>query len=93
MYKKSKYSVEQNQQWSVAAMCVLSDATEALTGDQIRQSDLTLVNVTPQKMSRILGELVENGFVMKTKGKDGKMRYKSVDVLVQQDYNLSTMVC
>ena len=92
-YTKPRYSVEQTQRWSVAAMVVLSESKEAMSCDQIRQSDLELVGVTPQKLSRILTELVENGFVMKTKGKDGRMRYKSVGVLIEQNYDLDKIVC
>lgn len=73
-------------------MIVLSDAQEAMTCDQIRQSDLELVGVTPQKMARILSGLVERGLVVKTKGKDGRMRYKSVGVIIEQGYNLNEMV-
>ena len=91
-YMKPKYTEQQNQSWAVAAMIVLSEAQEAMTCDQIRQSDLELVEVTPQKMSRILGELIERGLIVKTKGKDGRMRYKSVGVIIEQGYNLNEMV-
>ena len=91
-YTKSKYTKQQNQNWTVAAMIVLSDAQEAMTCDQIRQSDLELVGVTPQKMARILSGLVERGLVVKTKGKDGRMRYKSVGVIIEQGYNLNEIV-
>ena len=91
-YTKSKYTEQQNQSWPVAAMIVLSEAQEAMTCDQIRQSDLELVGVTPQKMARILSGLVERGLVVKTKGKDGRMRYKSVGVILEQGYNLNEMV-
>lgn len=92
-YTKSKYTTEQNQRWSVAAMIVLSNSQEAISCDEIRRSDLELVEVTPQKMARILNELVEAGFVMKTKGKDGRMRYKSVGVMIEQGYNTKEVVC
>lgn len=91
-YKKSKYTEKQNQSWTVAAMVVLSESQEAMTCDQIRQSDLCLVEVTPQKMARILSELAERGLIVKTKGKDGRMRYKSVGVIIEQGYNLNEMV-
>ena len=91
-YTKSKYTEQQNQSWTVAAMIVLSEAQEAMTCAQIRQSDLELVGVTPQKMSRILSGLVERGLIVKTKGKDGRMRYKSVGVIIEQGYNLNEIV-
>lgn len=91
-YTKSKYSAAQTMQWRVAAMCVLDDATEALTCEEIRTRDLALVDVTPQKMARILNELVEGGFAAKTKGKDGRMRYKSIGVLIDQGYDIDSLV-
>ena len=91
-YKKSKYTEKQNQSWTVAAMVVLSESQEAMTCDQIRKSDLCLVEVTPQKMARILSELAERGLIVKTKGRDGRMRYKSVGVIIEQGYNLNEMV-
>ena len=43
-------------------------------------------------MARILSELAERGLIVKTKGKDGRMRYKSVGVIIEQGYNLNEMV-
>lgn len=91
-FSKTKYSPERTQEISVAAMLVLDEAEEALTGEQIRQSDLTLTNVTTQKLARVLGELAEKGFIKKTKGRDGKMRYKSIEVLMRQGYDINAMV-
>lgn len=91
-YTKSKYSTVQTQHWTVAAMVILSESKESMTCEQIRQSDLELINVTPQKMSRILSDLVDRGLVLKSKGKDGRMRYKSVGVLLEQGYEVEKMV-
>lgn len=92
MYTKSKYSPAQTQMWTVAAMVVLNDSREAMTCDQIRQGDMCLVDLTPQKLARILSDLVNAGFVARTKGKDGRMKYKSVGVLIEEGYELSKMV-
>ena len=94
-YQKTtpKYTAAQTQEWSVRAMVVLSESQKPLSCDEIRQSDLCLVGVTPQKMARILTELVESGFVVKTKSKSkGVMLYMSVGVLIEQGYNLEEMV-
>lgn len=91
-YTKSKYSAAQTQQWAVAAMCVLEDAENAMSCDEIKRSDFALLDVTPQKMARVLNDLVEAGFIVKTKGKDGRMRYKSVGKLIEQGYNPETLV-
>lgn len=89
-YKRtsSKYSQEQNSEFAVRAMTVLNENEEALTIDQIRNSDLMLLNVTPQKMAKVLNEMVESGFVQKTKNKSGKMIYKSVAAMVSQGYEV-----
>lgn len=92
-YTKSRYTAEQNHRWTVEAMVVLSEAKEAMTCEQIRMADLDLLNVTPQKMSRILNDLVEGGFVMKTKAKSGLMKYKSVSVMLEQGYNPTEVIC
>jgi hypothetical protein len=76
-FVKSKYSKEFNSELRVRALGVLSDAERALTIQEICGSDLTLVNQTPQKMARILNELVEAGFA--TKGKrDNKVTYRTI---------------
>lgn len=91
-FTRSKYTPAHNQELAVAAMVVLADSKEALTCDQIKQGDLILAEVTPQKMARVLNELVEAGFVVKTKGRSGRMVYKSVGVLLDQGYDLNQMV-
>lgn len=79
-YKKtSKYSVEQTQSISVAAFGVLAEAQRALTIPEIQGRDLSLTGQTPQKLSRVLNELVEAGFVIKGFDKEqGRVNYKIV---------------
>ena len=74
-FVKSKYSKEFNSELRVRAMSVLSDAGESLTIPEICQSDLTLTYQTPQKMARVLSELVEDGFVARD-NKNGRVAYK-----------------
>lgn len=79
-YKKtSKYSVEQTQSISVAVFGVLAEAQRALTIPEIQGRDLSLVNQTSQKLSRVLNELVEAGFISKGFDKErGRVNYKIV---------------
>lgn len=92
MSYRSKYTTEQTQQWTVEAMVTLAESREAMTNEQIRSSNLTLAKLTPQKMTRILSDLTERGLVLRSKGKDGLMKYKSVGVLLEQGYDLNKMV-
>ena len=76
-FVKSKYSNEFNSELRVRALSVLANAERALTIQEICNSDLTLVNQTPQKMARVLNELVEAGFAIKGK-RDNKVTYKAI---------------
>lgn len=78
MYKRSKYSKEQTQVMKVAIIEALTNppTEEFLSFDDIRARSFELKGATTQKMSRILSEMAEVGFV--TKGsKDKKVAYKA----------------
>ena len=93
-YVKSKYSKEFSSELRVRALSVLADSPTAMTIDEICHSDPSLVGVTTQKMARSLNELVEAGFVMKTKSKaKNKMVYAAVSQLEEQGYDISKVVC
>ncbi len=92
MYKKSKYTPAQNQEWMMVAYNVLCESSESMTNEEIRHTDLSLTYVTQQKMSRLLNQLVEDGYILKSKGRDGRTRYKAVEVLVSQGYDIDSMV-
>lgn len=93
-YVKSKYSKEFTSELRVKALCVLADSPTPLTIEDICRADSTLVGVTPQKMARSLNELVEAGFVMKTKSKaKNRMVYAAVSQLEAQGYDISKVVC
>ena len=76
-FVKSKYSNEFNSELRVRALGVLADAERALTIQEICNSDLTLINQTPQKMARVLNELVEAGFATKNKV-NNRVAYKTI---------------
>ena len=93
-YVKSKYSKEFTSELRVKALCVLADSPTPMTIDEICHADTTLVGITTQKMARSLNELVEAGFVMKTKSKTkNKMVYAAVSQLEEQGYDITKVVC
>ena len=93
-YVKSKYSPEFSSELRVRALSVLADSSIPMTIDEICSSDTTLVGVTTQKMARSLNELVEAGFVMKTRSKArNKMVYAAVSQLEAQGYDITKVVC
>ena len=63
------------------ALGVLDDAERALTIQEICNSDLTLVNQTPQKMARALNELVEAGFAIKGKV-NNRVTYRTIGSVI-----------
>lgn len=87
-YSRSKYTPEMNQRWSVDAMITLGEQARDMTCEEIQQASIELGALTPQKMSRILNELCERGFVMKAKGRNGRMRYKAVGVMLAEGYDV-----
>ena len=77
--RKSKYTAELNGQLKMRVLSVLDNASDGVnpTLDWIRQQDMMLMPHTTQKLSRILGNLVDMGLVVKSKSKSlGKMVYR-----------------
>lgn len=93
-YTRSKYSKELTQRWTTEAMIVLAEAQRDMTSKEIQQGNLDLVEVTPQKMARILNELVDKGLVVKSKskGKSGLMHYKAMGTILKEGYVPAEMV-
>lgn len=90
MIKTSKYSASVNQDLEIRVLDVLNHSEEALTIQQIQQQDLTLVHHTPQKMARVLGKLIDMGFVKKDKQRStGRMMYKAVSIMLRQGYDVN----
>ena len=93
-YVKSKYSKEFTSELRVRALAVLADSPNPLTIDEICALDTSLVGITTQKMARSPNELIEAGFVMKTKSKaKNKMVYAAVSQLEEQGYDITKVVC
>lgn len=74
----SKYSKEFTNEMTGRIAVVLAEAPNGMTVDEIQAMDMNLVGITPQKMARMIGHLVEMGMVAKSKGRDGRMRYRSL---------------
>ena len=92
--RSSKYSTTQTQSMTMNALGVLLDSQIPLTISEICAADMNLAGQTSQKMSRVLNDLVERGFVKKTKSKSkGKMIYMAVANLEEQGYDLNNFVC
>ena len=93
-FMKPKYTQEQNSELKVRALGVLADSPSALTIPEICAIDMGLNGQTPQKMARVLNDLVEAGFVMKTNSKSkGRMVYAAVSQLEDQGYDILKVVC
>lgn len=93
-YKKigSKYSKDFTAELNGKTAVILAEAKEALTIDQIKLFDMSLTNVSSQKIARSLNHLIDMGFAVKSKNKAGRMVYKSIGVMEEQGYNTRNIV-
>lgn len=90
MFKTSKYSAQTNQELEIRTLDVLAHSAEALSIQQIQHEDIVLSHYTPQKMVRVLGKLIDMGFVRKGRSKaNNRMMYKAVSVMLEQGYDIS----
>ena len=88
-----KYSLEQNVDFGMRALGVLSESTEAMDIPQIQSNDMMLKNLTTQKLARVLTELADMGLVLKGKNRQtGRMNYKARAVCESQGYKVEEMV-
>lgn len=87
---KRKYTKEQEGVFKVRALDILNNSEEALTINDIRASDpMILGPVTSQKLSRVLGTLIDLGFVKKSKSREKNcMVYKAVSKMREQGYEV-----
>ena len=74
----SKYSKEFTNEVTGRIAIILAEAPNAMRIDEIVAADISLAGITTQKIARCIGHLVEMGMVAKSKGRDGKMRYRSI---------------
>lgn len=85
--KTHKFSAAKESEFRVRALDVLNSSDNAMTIEQIQNNDMVLRALSSQKMSRVLGYLVEMGFVRKAKSKTlGRMVYKTVSKMREQGY-------
>ena len=88
-----KYSLEQNVDFGMRALGVLSESPEAMDIPQIQSNDMMLKNLTTQKLARVLTELADMGLVLKGKNRQtGRMNYKARAVCENQGYKVEEMV-
>lgn len=85
--KVSKYSAEYNGQLKVSILDVLSEANSSITTSDIQAHSIFCAQATPQKMARVLNEMVEMGIVRKAKSKStGRMKYILTSKMEEQGY-------
>ena len=86
--KKSQHSPELNAQIKTNLLMTLEDATDAdiPTTDWLQRNNIILSNITSQKLSRSLNELVDMGLVRKGKTKAGRMAYRLTAKMEAEGY-------
>lgn len=86
---KTKYSTVQEGEFRFRVLDILNNSDEALTIDEIKSQDMILQPLTSQKLSRVLGHLIEMGLVKKAKSKKmNRMVYKAVTKMIEQGYDV-----
>ena len=87
--RKSGTTKAQNQMYEFETLSVFSESPNALTITDICNKSMTLNGLTPQKMARILSQLVNMGLVRKTQSKSkGRMVYIAQSQLEEQGITL-----
>ena len=87
--RRSQYSKEFNSEMKTALSMALLEAKEAVNIDQLKLFDMRLNGLTNQKAARLLNELVEMGFCVKSKEKStGRVAYKAIGVMEEQGYEI-----
>lgn len=91
--RTSRYSTSVNNDLEIRVLAIVNASEDAVSIQQIQREDITLANYTSQKLARVLGKLIEMGFVRKGKSKStGRMMYKSVSVMLRQGYGIEDEV-
>lgn len=89
MYKTSKYSASINQELEFRVLDLLVNSENAMSIQDMQRSDIILAHHTSQKLARVLGKLIDMGFIRKEKSKStNRMMYKSVSVMIAQGYEI-----
>ena len=83
-------SIEKEQELKFKIMEILDESSKALTIEEIQKRDGDLAALTSQKISRLLGGLIEMGCARKARSNAlGRMVYKSTAVMEAQGYDTS----
>lgn len=89
--RSRKFSPQKESEFRMRILGILAASEEAMTIDEIKRRDFTLQGLSTQKIARVLGYLIEMGFVRKGKSKSlGRMVYKFVSVMTRQGYNVDS---
>lgn len=73
----AKFSLQQNVDFGMRVFAVLAETKSSMNISQIQKEDFVLMNLSQQKMTRVLSELIEMGIIIKEKDKfSGRMTYK-----------------
>lgn len=91
MYKKSKYSAQMDAIIEGCALVKLSEASDAITLDEIIQDEPLLTGVSTQKLAKIMAKFIDMGVIIKSKRRDGKMVYKTVAAMESEGYTRDPM--
>lgn len=84
-----KLSAAKEGELKLRVLDVLNNSDDAMTLDDIKASDITLAGLTTQKLSRVIGSLVEIGLVRKSRSKTlERMVYKTVSKMIEQGYDV-----
>ena len=68
--RASKFTSAQNADMELSALVILTNSDRAMTINEIQHCDMSLNGYTQQKMARVLNNLVEKGFAIKSKNKE-----------------------
>lgn len=82
--RKSKYPAELDALIEGCVMVKLAEADRALNLEEIIQGEPLLAGVTTQKLARVMSKFVDMGFIVKTKGQNGRMVYRTVAALEEE---------
>lgn len=83
-----KYTAEYNGKLKVDLLDVLSEAMTSLNISEIQAARPSLAMATPQKLARVLNELVEMNLVRKAQSRSTKrMKYMATSVMCALGYS------
>lgn len=80
-YRKSTYSAAQNSNWRGRIAIILAEANREMTIPEIQEQDLVIRELSPQKIARLITELVDYGLVKRGHNTSGRTTYVSLGEL------------